>query len=79
MEFTSSQIKSAIQSLELHPNSTALLDNIPLRNQGIDSLDVVNLFLFFEETLGIKVSDDEIANSESISEIAILISKKMNS
>jgi acyl carrier protein len=79
MEFTASQIKSAIDRLELHPNSTILIDDIPLKNQGIDSLDLVNLFLFFEETLGIQISDDEIASSESIKDIAALISQKLES
>lgn len=74
---TRTDLNDAIRSLELRTDPERLADDPSLRDQGFDSLDVVNLFLFFEERHGIKVSDQEVDDHQSIAAILRLINSKL--
>jgi len=41
-----------------------LNDDTPLDKQGLDSLDIMNLYFQLEETFGIKISEDSLQEDE---------------
>ena len=71
MEKTEHDVLELIKSLNIiPPGSKDLSANIPLKEQGIDSLDMMTLFLNLEEKFGVKIPDAEIDNLVSIDRIA---------
>jgi len=53
-----------------------LIKDIPLVEQGIDSLDIVNIYLLIEEKLEVKIPDEDLDKVKSIKEIIEYINSK---
>lgn len=55
-----------IQALDLSPeiDPEALKEDIPLNEQGLDSLDTMNLYFQIEEQFKLKITDESLENRE---------------
>ena len=73
---TADGIKKIIKDARAVKNSDRLNPELPLTAQGVDSLELVSIFLAIEETLNIKVSDEEMAGLHSIQDIVNFLNKK---
>jgi acyl carrier protein len=49
----------------------------PLSEQGVDSLDISNVFLNIEEALDIEIPDEDIDDLETVSKILDYINKEV--
>ena len=65
--------------LELMVKSDAIDDpdeirsDMVLRKQGIDSLDIFNLFLLIEETFGVTIPDDDMDKLDTLDAIVAYV------
>lgn len=57
-------------------NVASLQEDKPLTEIGLDSLDLVEVMLEIEETLGIEFSSNEIADLSTLKDVADLINSK---
>lgn len=51
-------------------------DDKPLKELGVDSLDIAGIFLAIQEKLGVRVPDDEIDALDTVSRIAHYVDGK---
>lgn len=79
MQIDATKVKDAILKLELMSSTENLRDEIPLQEQGMDSLDLANLLLHFEESCGIRIPDPEAEKAHSIQEIVLIVNAKLAS
>lgn len=70
-------IVSIIKNLDLDGIPDDFVDNISLREQGLDSLDMMTFYFALEEKLGISLSDDTLTNEDwkTIDGIVVNINK----
>ncbi len=70
-------IVSIIKNLDLDGIPDDFIDNISLREQGLDSLDMMTFYFALEEKLGISLSDDILTNEDwkTIDGIVVNINK----
>jgi len=54
-----------------------LSDDFALRDLGLDSLDIVEMCLDFEDTYGFKFTTDELKNIVTVGDLMNLIEKKI--
>lgn len=54
------------QALDLGPevDTQTLQDDVPLNEQGLDSLDTMNLYFQIEEQFKLKITDESLENNE---------------
>lgn len=65
-----------ISRIQKHTKTQAHMDSL-LKELKIDSLTLAELVFELEEELKIRVSDDELINLQSISDVVALIEKTM--
>lgn len=70
MALSANQVKEIIVN-EVDPqiDAQALKEDIPLTEQGIDSLDLYTLFLSIEESIGVSIPDSEVEKLRTIFDI----------
>lgn len=66
MVITLNQLREKLKEIDWEIDIEALDDESPLRDQGLDSLDMVTLFFFIEERFAIKISESEAADLISL-------------
>jgi acyl carrier protein len=72
-------IKSILENSNLRRiNVTNLLTDIPLVEQGLDSLDMFNVFLNVEEKYNIKIEDKDFDVLKTINDIVAFIDNRAN-
>ena len=72
-------IKSILENSNLRRiNVTNLLTDIPLVEQGLDSLDMFNVFLNVEEKYNIKIEDNDFDVLKTINDIVAFIDNRTN-
>lgn len=76
MKATVENVKEVIAEAEVLGDASEMKNDIPLRDQGIDSLDVVNVYLLLEEKFDIKIPDEDLSQVRTISDIVEYINKK---
>ncbi len=54
-----------------------LINDKPLAEQGIDSLDMINIFFKLEENFKIKIPEEDIEKLKTIDDIVEYLNKKM--
>jgi acyl carrier protein len=57
----------------------ALATDVPLTEQGLDSLDLMTVFLEIEETHGIRIPDEDYEGLRTVDEIAIYLTQRLAS
>ena len=60
MKATVENVKEVILQAEVLGDVKSLRNDISLREQGIDSLDVVNVYLLLEEKFDVKIPDEDL-------------------
>jgi len=76
MEATVENIKEVIVEAEVLGNVDEMSSSQALSEQGIDSLDIVNVFLLLEEKFGITIPDEDLSQVQSIDAIVEYINNK---
>lgn len=67
---TGREIKEIVQNTFPGPRTAALEGDTSLRELGLDSLDLANLFLAIEEKFDLKIPDDAFKELDSVNTIA---------
>jgi acyl carrier protein len=75
MKLTAREIKEAMNIPQVGIDTKSLQDDRALAEQGVDSLDMMNMMLAIEEKFGGKVSDAEIADLHTINDILLFLNK----
>lgn len=77
MKATIENIKEVIEQAEVLGDVSELKNDIKLSEQGIDSLDIVNVYLLLEEKFGIKIPDEDLDKVTTINEIVEYVNSKL--
>lgn len=77
MKATIENVKEVIAEAEVLGDVSDMKSDIPLSQQGIDSLDVVNVYLLLEEKFGIKIPDEDISKVQTIDTIVEYVNNKL--
>ena len=77
MKATIENIKEVIEQAEVLGDVSELKNDIKLSEQGIDSLDIVNVYLLLEEKFGIKIPDEDLDKVTTIDEIVEYVNSKL--
>ena len=77
MKATVENIKDVIAEAEVLGEAEEMKNDIPLSDQGIDSLDVVNVYLLLEEKFDIKIPDEDLEQVQTIDDIVEYINNKL--
>ena len=78
MKATVENIKEVIAEAEVLGDANQMVNDVPLREQGIDSLDVVNVYLLLEEKFDIKIPDEDLEQVQTIDAIVEYINSKLS-
>lgn len=76
MKATIENVKEVIAEAEVLGNANEMKNDVPLSEQGIDSLDVVNVYLLLEEKFEVKIPDEDLSKVETIDAIIEYINNK---
>lgn len=77
MKATIENIKEIISETDGLTNVRDILVSKPLREQGIDSLDMANIYLNIEEFFNIKIADEDLDMVESIDDVIVYVNSKL--
>ncbi len=77
MKATVENVKEVILQAEVLGDVKSLRNDISLREQGIDSLDVVNVYLLLEEKFDVKIPDEDLDKVLTIDSIVEYINEKI--
>lgn len=75
MSVSADQLKEVLKKNRAVKNVDRIVNNVPLREQGVDSLDMASIFLAIEENLGVRVPDEETPKLRTIDEIVAYLSR----
>jgi len=76
MTVTAEEIRAIVKEIGSRADISKLKNDVPLEEQGIDSLDMVNILLNIEENYKIKVPDEDISKVGTINNIVMYINGK---
>ncbi len=79
MQATVENIKEIIAKADVLGDAEDMQSNVPLSEQGIDSLDVVNVYLLIEEEFDIKIPDEDLKQVSTIDDIVVYVNNKLGS
>lgn len=77
MKATVENVKEVIAEAEVLGDVSDMVNDVPLRDQGIDSLDVVNVYLLLEEKFDVKIPDEDLSQVQTIDAIVEYINNKL--
>lgn len=66
---TADKIKEIIKAINSRADIDTLKDDALLDDQGIDSLDMLNIFLQVEEVFHIKISDEDVDRLKTVNDL----------
>ncbi len=76
MKATVENVKEVIAEAEVLGDVNEMSNDIALKDQGIDSLDVVNVYLLLEEKFDVKIPDEDLNKVQTINDIVEYINFK---
>lgn len=77
MKATVENIKEVIVEAEVLGDVDEMKNDVPLSEQGIDSLDVVNVYLLLEEKFEISIPDEDLPQVQTIDNLVEYINNKL--
>jgi len=77
MKATIENVKDIIVQAEVLGDTSALKNDVVLSEQGIDSLDLVNVYLILEERFDVKIPDEDLNKVSTIDEIVEYVNNKL--
>jgi len=78
MEVTINDLKEILANTSFGNNAKLLDANDSLREEGVDSLDLLDFYLNIEEHYNIKVNDEDVAGLLTLKDYQKYITKKLN-
>jgi acyl carrier protein len=76
MTVTTEQILEIIRKADIPEiDADTLQSDVTFRDQGIDSLDAMSIYLNVEETFGFKIPDEDIEGLNSVAALAAYASR----
>ena len=80
MNITTENIRAAIIDADIltHDEINNLQVDIPLSQQGCDSLDLVNVYMILEEKFAIKIPDSDLNQLLTINNIVDYLNARIN-
>jgi acyl carrier protein len=73
------KIKNIIKKAEvLNDDVENLANDLDLQDQGIDSLDMANIYLMCEEEFGVKIPDEDLDKVKTINDLVNYINEKLS-
>lgn len=76
MTVTTEEIRNIVEEAETMVEMDTLVNDIPLIDQDVDSLDMANILLLIEEKYDIKIPDEDMSQIQSINDIVTYILAK---
>jgi acyl carrier protein len=76
--FTGKSVKEMLRIPGVTIDVNSLMCDTPLKDQGVDSLEMMNLVLAIEEKLDFKIPDEDIGKMTSLIEIASYLNERLN-
>lgn len=76
METTLTEIKNNLRKIDWEINVDYLKDDTPLSEQGLDSLDMMDLLLCLEEGYAVKIPDTALPRLRTLNDFVAFINKK---
>lgn len=76
MTVTAEEIKNIIEEADTMADMDTLVNDISLVEQGVDSLDMANIYLLLEEKYDVKIPDTELGMLTSVDAIVAYLSDK---
>lgn len=73
---TAEEVKDIIYKVAASVQAGSLQSDVPLREQGVDSLDMMSILLSLEEKLGIKIPGTDVDALTTISGIVAYLNSK---
>ena len=77
MKATVENVKEVIVEAEVLGDVNEMKSDVALSEQGIDSLDVVNVYLLLEEKFEISIPDEDLPQVRTIDNIVEYINNKL--
>jgi acyl carrier protein len=78
MNIDNEKVRAFIGKLQVVPNPGRLLNDVPLEQQGMDSLDLVNLLFRLQEEYQVELPESEVDGIQSINDIVSVMGRKLN-
>jgi acyl carrier protein len=78
MKATVENVKEVIAEAEVLGDASGMKSDVALSEQGIDSLDVVNIYLLLEEKFDVKIPDEDLDKVQTIDAIVEYINNKLS-
>ena len=78
MNIDTEKVRAFIVKLQVVPNPGRLLNDVPLEQQGMDSLDLVNLLFRLQEEYHVELPESEVDGIQSINDIVSVMGRKLN-
>lgn len=69
MEMTTAQLREILKKIDWEIAVDTIDETLSLRDQGLDSLDMVTLFFFLEGRLAIKIPENDAVTLTSLKDI----------
>lgn len=79
MKATVENIKETIVEADVLGDVEEMQSNVALSEQGIDSLDVVNVYLLIEEKFKVSIPDEDLDQVQTIDDIVTYVNNKLES
>jgi acyl carrier protein len=77
MNITIADIKKLLAKSSLGERANELEANIPLKEQNVDSLDMLDFFLNIEETYNVNIPDEDIDKLKTLEDYEKYINGKL--
>jgi len=78
MKATIENVKEVIAEAEVLGDASEMKSDVALSEQGIDSLDVVNVYLLLEEKFDVKIPDEDLMHVTTIDSIVTYINNRIS-
>lgn len=75
MNVTFEDVLSIIESAGVSVDISKIKVDVPFKQAGIDSLEMMNVFLGIEEKFGIQIPDEDIVDLDTIASIVSYLQK----
>lgn len=76
MTVTVEEIRNIIEEADTMADMDTLVNDMPLTEQDVDSLDMANILLLLEEKFEVKIPDEDMGKVQSVDAIVAYLSSK---
>ena len=77
MGITITDIKECLEKIDWDIDVASLEDNKPLTEQGLDSLDVINMLFALEKDFSIEIPDTDVDKLKTLNDLAFYINRRI--